>query len=761
MFRMDNKRSDSFKIRPYARLLTMLGDQLIKNEIVALTELIKNSYDADADNCYIAFENFNDLYVTQPDSKIIISDDGFGMSKYIITTHFLNPATPIKKTDQYTDYLYKSKKNRITQGEKGVGRFSMLKLGRKITVFSKQIDNDDIHKIVFDFGGFDDELIFKDGSNDELYLDQLDFDYQLGSVQELPDNCTIKKAGHGTIIVIEQLKGVWGNDQILELKNELIKFNPLEINNEAIVTNRDFNIVIIHNGKEDPYYDESINRLKALIDNKALYKITGDYDERNKKLKFSYIEANAQKKHVSVYLYTNKDNLNDFEIKLYGLSYYKKEIKPFFDDNTTTECGPFSFEFYIFDFEANTANDYGLKREEKEIIRNHRIFLYRDDVRVQPYGAPDDDWLQIDRKRANARANEMFSNDQLIGQIKITKEKNHNLRDKTSREGIIEDGKAFVQLTAIIRTFLSLIRTKLYQNYKAKLIKQKRFEQEITRSTQLNSINVLEKILHDNKEGLKQLSILNKSFSAQSKSYDERLRIVESLAGVGLSVEASSHDLMLAIGRLKETIYDLRTVVNKNNKALEIETDLNDDFNKAEQLISLIDSRMKNLQAFFVSSKQKVRQIKVEPLIDKVKAIYEKQYKRQSISVEYRHLGKKSVTAKIIDAVIYQVFINLFDNSLYWLQLKEKDRKVVIVFEGERNQILFCDTGYGVQIDDAPYIFEAFYSGKGEEGRGLGLYIARRLLNRYGYSIELINDDGKIECGANFRIDFNTSGDQL
>ena len=566
MFRMDNKRSDSFKIRPYARLLTMLGDQLIKNEIVALTELIKNSYDADADNCYIAFENFNDLYVTQPDSKIIISDDGFGMSKYIITTHFLNPATPIKKTDQYTDYLYKSKKNRITQGEKGVGRFSMLKLGRKITVFSKQIDNDDIHKIVFDFGGFDDELIFKDGSNDELYLDQLDFDYQLGSVQELPDNCTIKKAGHGTIIVIEQLKGVWGNDQILELKNELIKFNPLEINNEAIVTNRDFNIVIIHNGKEDPYYDESINRLKALIDNKALYKITGDYDERNKKLKFSYIEANAQKKHVSVYLYTNKDNLNDFEIKLYGLSYYKKEIKPFFDDNTTTECGPFSFEFYIFDFEANTANDYGLKREEKEIIRNHRIFLYRDDVRVQPYGAPDDDWLQIDRKRANARANEMFSNDQLIGQIKITKEKNHNLRDKTSREGIIEDGKAFVQLTAIIRTFLSLIRTKLYQNYKAKLIKQKRFEQEITRSTQLNSINVLEKILHDNKEGLKQLSILNKSFSAQSKSYDERLRIVESLAGVGLSVEASSHDLMLAIGRLKETIYDLRTVVNKNHR---------------------------------------------------------------------------------------------------------------------------------------------------------------------------------------------------
>lgn len=40
---------DSFKIRPYARLLTMLGDQLIKNETIALTELVKNAYDADAD----------------------------------------------------------------------------------------------------------------------------------------------------------------------------------------------------------------------------------------------------------------------------------------------------------------------------------------------------------------------------------------------------------------------------------------------------------------------------------------------------------------------------------------------------------------------------------------------------------------------------------------------------------------------------------------------------------------------------------------
>ena len=72
------------KIRPYARLLTMLGEQLIKNEQIALAELIKNSYDADADWVKVSFENFdydenkNEIY-TRADSKIIVEDNGSGM----------------------------------------------------------------------------------------------------------------------------------------------------------------------------------------------------------------------------------------------------------------------------------------------------------------------------------------------------------------------------------------------------------------------------------------------------------------------------------------------------------------------------------------------------------------------------------------------------------------------------------------------------------------------------------------------------------
>ena len=69
--------------------------------------------------------------------------------------------------------------------------------------------------------------------------------------------------------------------------------------------------------------------------------------------------------------------------------------------------------------------------------------------------------------------------------------------------------------------------------------------------------------------------------------------------------------------------------------------------------------------------------------------------------------------------------------------------------------MVFADNGPGVDKDDVPYIFEPFYSGKGEEGRGLGLYIARQLLERNDYSIELADlKSEKILAGANFAVNF-------
>src|SRR6266436_6598062 len=121
-------KSTHLKFKPYARLLTMLGDQLIKNERIALVEIIKNAYDADASWVKVTFSGFGDLFEVNADSTITIEDDGTGMTKDVLEHHWVSPATPIKKIGKSTQDT--TAKGRRIQGEKGIGRFAILKLGK-------------------------------------------------------------------------------------------------------------------------------------------------------------------------------------------------------------------------------------------------------------------------------------------------------------------------------------------------------------------------------------------------------------------------------------------------------------------------------------------------------------------------------------------------------------------------------------------------------------------------------------------------------
>ena len=117
------------------------------------------------------------------------------------------------------------------------------------------------------------------------------------------------------------------------------------------------------------------------------------------------------------------------------------------------------------------------------------------------------------------------------------------------------------------------------------------------------------------------------------------------------------------------------------------------------------------------------------------------------------------LVVKTTDAVLLQVFINLFDNALYWLKTVNGDRRILITLDGNQQRLIFSDSGPGVKPEDINYIFEAFYSGKGEEGRGLGLYIARQLLDRYDYSITLAEfSKDRLLKGANFVLEFVKEG---
>ena len=102
-----------------------------------------------------------------------------------------------------------------------------------------------------------------------------------------------------------------------------------------------------------------------------------------------------------------------------------------------------------------------------------------------------------------------------------------------------------------------------------------------------------------------------------------------------------------------------------------------------------------------------------------------------------------------------QVLINLFDNAAYWLEtIDPLDREIRVTIDGSHGELIFSDSGPGIDPKDLPYIFEPFHSGKGQKGRGLGLYIARRLLEQHDYGIAPAERHQKVLPGANFVVRF-------
>ena len=168
----------TLKIRPYARLLTMLGEQLITNEQIALAELVKNAYDADADwvkVCFVDFEYEADknLIKALPQSKIIIEDNGCGMTLDVIKNSWMNPATPYKKSKNTKEIERSPKKKRIIQGEKGIGRFAILKLGRDIKIFTRPENANCEYCINYDLSQYDDDFLTEEGEKKDLYIDDI------------------------------------------------------------------------------------------------------------------------------------------------------------------------------------------------------------------------------------------------------------------------------------------------------------------------------------------------------------------------------------------------------------------------------------------------------------------------------------------------------------------------------------------------------------------------------------------------------------
>lgn len=742
---------ETLTIKPYARLITMLGDQLIKNELIALVELIKNSYDADASWVKVSFIDFAPDYSLTATSKIIIEDDGCGMNADILKKHWLNPATPDKLRRKAVNA--KTEKGRILQGEKGIGRFAIFKLGKSIKITTRRqiqdvkghfIDEgEDVENIlVYDFSKYDDNFLKENGKDKDLFLENLQVELtQTSPTVIVPQDVVLgaikrKRKPYGTIIEISDLKTKWSEHRVARVQREVGKLQPIFSQN----IDSDFVVWIYKDNQLHESQDRYKEQLNNCLENKSVFKVTdGRYSSADNTINF---KINGDEVHLS-FADADINGLRQFE--KFGTPKYK------------TECGSFRFEFYIFDFNVDSKNPskYFLDNDDKKIIREHRIYLYRDGIRVMPYGDPEDDWLRIDIARGTIRADEFLSNDQVVGCVYISQKENPKLIDKTNREGLIEDGQSLDDFITVLQLILKYLRKKPYAKYLIDKQRKKEIER-IKRGRPSELIEIAKRQYADDEKTLAFLKSFESGYTKEKKVLEDRISKTENLAAVGLSIETASHDVMLFIRKTLESqdslIRDLMTEGEIDREELIKQLTL------IRGNLSMVETQMKDVQLLFPSTKSKTKNINVKEIIDKVHNLYKQAFRDNEISVDF-DVTERPLIVRTTDAVLLQVFINLFDNSLYWLKTINRERRITISIDGNNQRLIFSDNGPGIKDDDVNYIFEAFYSGKGEEGRGLGLYIARQLLDRYDYSIDLAEfSKDRLLSGANFILEFIKEG---
>ena len=588
--------------------------------------------------------------------------------------------------------------------------------------------------VLYDFTRFDDDFVKEDGEEKEIFLDEMKIDWS----EREPE--TLRGDRHGTVIEMESLKGTW-NDELIELlcRDVANLTDPVSKLTRRRVKDR-FQIRVFCNGKRQIVADDQAESLKSLVEDKRVFDIKGRFVSEHCVYRF---EKGDGREEVSLY---------DERIRglwIWRQRYRAKEARGKAATAQAYRCGDFEFQFYIFDFSRGIEGQYELTQAEKDQLKRHRIYLYRDGLRVYPYGDPEDDWLNIDVTRGTGRAGNFFSNDQVIGWIDITQERNPKLRDKTNREGLIETGGEADDFTFLIRAFLSYIKQYPFGHYQ-QMQRRKNLAKAVREGAVTKRLAGLKKSLDAAGESgrAREVTKIESEYQREREFLERRAETTEDLAGVGLSVEMASHDIMLLMGRARDI--GLKLARDAREGAIESVRE------QADMLVGVLQqvvSGMRDVQSLFKSSRRRRRTLKVEPILDKIHAIYSSMLDKLEIQYSKSVVGASPLVASTTDGVLMQVLINLFDNAAYWLDTNAPSatRAIRVTLDSDRGEIVFEDSGPGVDAEDRPYIFEPFFSGKGQEGRGLGLYIARQLLERHRYGIELDASKGAFG-GASFIV---------
>jgi signal transduction histidine kinase len=652
-------------------MLLLLGDQLIRDAGLAVFELVKNAYDADATSCVVTMHNIAD----PSKASIAIEDDGVGMDRETVTGVWLEPGT------DYRDKQRKEKRRslrfkRLPLGEKGVGRFAVHKLGEVIELVTRQRNEDEI--VV--------RINWADFTRDK-YLSEVPVSVETRA----PKLFTGRKTG--TRIQVTQLRDKkWTRGKVRDLQRAVTSLcSPFGEPD-------DFRASLALEPASD--WLEGLLDMKTVL-HQSLFRASGyirgsqlTYDYEFRPLKAMRERIEGRKVKAKPQTITRPRGKGD-EGQVLDLSQW--------------EIGEVRFDLHIFDrdpavLELSTSDRAGLK---KFLDQNGGIRVYRDGVRVFDFGEAGNDWLDLGGRRVNIPTVRV-SNNQVLGAITLRAEESQDLIEKTNREGFIEND-AYEALADAVLFAVTQVEAE-------RKIDKKRLREQYSRT------KYKEPVLEDLTELREEIDKRNltpelgKYINRIESQFTEVRNTLLTAAGAGLTLTTVIHEvekiikeLVTALKRdashqkivdlvhhLAEMVDGLGFLVKKSGKATE----------KASVLIA---------QALF-NTEYRLKAHKIRATNGVMQA------------------NDPEFSVKCVRRLIVATLANLIDNSIYWLENRgAPDRQIYLgtTFEfAGKPALVVADNGPG--FTDAPeYLVEPFFSRK-PDGMGLGLHLANEVAKVHG-----------------------------
>ncbi|WP_028856974.1 ATP-binding protein [Psychrilyobacter atlanticus] len=645
------------KLQAAAKLIYQLGEQLIENELVALLELIKNSYDADATFASISVDT--EIMTPYGRGKIIIEDNGHGMLPSILKNSFFKIATNFREVHKES-----LKFNRQVLGEKGLGRLSFQRLGHYITVKTKaDLDAFKENNLLRDE---DIDILLKTNAS-ELKIDwtKLNTEMSITDVTANLEHNNSDEKNSFTRIEIDGIRNIefWklSKKNIKLLVDELYKMSsPFDkLNNSNNDELKDlFKIFFSLNGNSYSNTEVDEEVLEFLADN------TIEFSYENSILKINtihyekYIEKlinNRTNKMQNFRLVENKLNdtklLQNFKYTSHKIDFkekvqveyekYFKKIVLNYIDGGLANPGNFSGKLYNLSLtqENKSLITESIRDLKLDAIKSYNDFthiwsslqgfyIFRNGFRILPYGNSNYDWAGFDVYSQKTKYIP-YQSKSILGYIKLDSPTCRNLREQTNRQGFILDEYGENFLNIIKHGIVTLICDEIRDIIAGFEIKGNLNDDEIVTRNGLLKFERIKSSEEEIEEAMKEIQSAlegeenNESTEENDKLEESTGEIVVSEISIGKTDEKNKNKRNKKIGDALKKIKKAGKKQNQHlRQTIEIQEKVLDDVKDVLPMVgqSIIMESMthefnrivSNIRGYASSSRKKVKEGNIE-----------------------------------------------------------------------------------------------------------------------------------------------------